>query len=57
MYLMSVISGNVALLPKSSSVMSSTRASAERLIMAFVTTPKTQKNSKGLRYTKYVTKP
>ena len=38
-HLMSAISGKVALLPKSSSEMSSTRASAERLIMAFVTTP------------------
>ena len=39
MALISLISGKVALLAKSSSLMSSTRASAEALIMALVTTP------------------
>ena len=37
--LMSTFSGNVARLARSSSLMSSTRASAARLIMALVTTP------------------
>ena len=39
MALISLISGKVALLAKSSSLMSSTRASAEALIIALVTTP------------------